>query len=125
MKVTRRAESLAVAAGGAIGAVTRYEIWLWRDTPKWLLVDTFGVNVVGCLLLGATAGYLSGRDAPIARAATIGAGCGFSSFAFYALLGVTHDGAWNSVIYIVLTPVLAVVAFAAGRAVTRPPEKAS
>ncbi len=114
------AESLAVAVGGAVGACVRYEIWQWRDSPKWLLVNTFGVNVVGCLLLGATLGYLSGRQVPRLRAAALGLSCGFTSFGFYALRGVTFDGAWNSVIYIVVTPVVAVAALAVGTAVTRP-----
>lgn len=114
------AESVAVAVGGAVGAIVRYDIWQWLDSPKWLLVNTFGINVVGCLLLGATLGYLSGRPAPLLRATTMGVGCGFTSFSFFALRGVTYDGAWNSVVYIVVTPVVAVAALAVGALVTRP-----
>ncbi|WP_230593844.1 MULTISPECIES: fluoride efflux transporter FluC [Nocardiaceae] len=117
---TRPAVSVTVAFGGAVGAVVRYEIWHWRDSPKWLLINTFGINVVGCLLLGATLGYLSGRNAPLARAAATGLACGFTTFSFYALQGITHDGAWKSVLYIVATPVAAVLALAAGALVTRP-----
>lgn len=120
MKPARLSESAAVAVGGAVGAVVRYEIWQWRDTPKWLLINTFGINVVGCLLLGAALGYLSGRPAAIPRAAVIGLACGFTSFSFYALQGATHDGAWDAVVYIVVTPIVAVAALAVGALVTRP-----
>lgn len=120
MKPARLSESAAVAVGGGIGAVVRYEIWHWRDSPKWLLINTFGINVVGCLLLGAALGYLSGRSARVYRAAIMGLACGFTTFSFYALQGVTHDGAWKSVVYIVVTPVVAVTALAAGAWVTRP-----
>lgn len=116
----RPVESATVALGGAIGAVVRYEIWHWRDSPKWLLINTFGINVVGCLLLGAALGYLSGRPAPVLRAGVSGLACGFTTFSFYALQGITHDGAWSSVVYIVVTPVVAVAALAAGALVTRP-----
>ena len=120
MKPARLPESAAVAVGGGVGAVVRYQIWQWRDTPKWLLINTFGINVFGCLLLGAALGFLSGRPAEIARAAVIGLACGFTTFSFYALQGATHDGAWDAVVYIVVTPVVAVAALAAGVLVTRP-----
>lgn len=120
MTDTRATESVAVAIGGALGAVTRYEIWHWRDSQTWLMIDTFGINVVGCLLLGAALGYMSGRRLPVARAAVIGLACGFTTFSFYALQGVTHDGAWKSVVYIVLTPVVAVCALGIGALITRP-----
>lgn len=69
---SRLVDSAAVAVGGAVGAVVRYEIWHWRDSPKWLLVNTFGINVFGCLLLGGALGYLSGSRAPIPRAGVTG-----------------------------------------------------
>lgn len=122
---SRLVDSAAVAVGGAVGAVVRYEIWHWRDSPKWLLVNTFGINVFGCLLLGGALGYLSGSRAPIPRAGVTGLACGFTTFSFYALQGVTHDGAWNSVVYIVVTPVVAVAALAAGALVTRPVSRIS
>nr|WP_300501330.1 hypothetical protein [uncultured Rhodococcus sp.] len=71
-------------------------------------------------VLGAALGYLSGTRTPVLRAAAIGLACGFTSFSFYALQGVTYDGAWNSVVYILVTPVVAVTALAAGALITRP-----
>ncbi|KQU47113.1 protein CrcB [Rhodococcus sp. Leaf278] len=113
-------EYLAVTAGGAVGAAMRYEVWTWRVTPRWLLMSTFGVDVFGCLVVGAALGYLSGRPAPVARAGVFGLACGFTTFSLYALQAVTHRGAWNSVVYLVATPVIALIAMAIGAAVTRP-----
>lgn len=113
-------EYAAVTVGGAVGAVMRYEIWTWRSTPRWLLMSTFGVNVFGCLVVGAALGYLWGRAAPVARAGVFGLACGFTTFSLFALQAVTHRGAWNSVVYLVATPVLALIAMAIGAAITRP-----
>lgn len=118
---TDRLPSLsATALGGAVGAVARFQIWQVRDSSRWLMASTFAVNVVGCLLLGAALGYLSGSRAPVLRAGVLGLACGFTTFGFYALHGVTYDAAWHSVLYIVTTPVLSVVALAVGALITRP-----
>ncbi|MGF0311981.1 fluoride efflux transporter FluC [Rhodococcus sp. IEGM1428] len=116
-------EYLAVTVGGVVGAAMRYEVWTWRFTPRWLLMSTFGVDVFGCLVVGAALGYLSGRSAPVARAGVFGLACGFTTFSLYALQAVTHRGAWNSVVYLVFTPVIALIAMAIGAAVTRPTAK--
>lgn len=83
-------------------------------------MSTFGVNVFGCLVVGAALGYLWGRPAPVARAAVFGLACGFTTFSLYAFHAVTHRGAWNSVVYLLATPVVALVAMALGAAITRP-----
>lgn len=98
----------------------RFGVWQVRDTARWSMLSTFAVNVVGCLLLGAALGYLSGSRLPVVRAAVLGLACGFTTFGFYAVHGVTYDAAWHSVMYIVATPVLSVVALAAGALITRP-----
>ncbi len=122
MSYDRFPATVAVAVGGALGAVVRYEIWDRRESARWLLLSTFSVNVVGCLLLGAALGYLSGRAAPILRPLVVGTSCGFTTFSVYALQGVTHDNAWNSVVYIVVTPIAAVAALGIGALITRPHE---
>lgn len=114
------AEFAAAAIGGAVGAGVRYEVWTYRWTPRWSLISMFGVNVLGCFLLGAALGYLSGRRVPVARAGLFGLACGFTTFSFYAYLGVTHRGAWNSVTYLAATPMLALAAMAVGALITRP-----
>lgn len=113
------------ALAGAVGAVVRFEIWQWRDTQKWLLVSTFGINAFGCLVLGAGIGYLSGRRAPVLRAALLGAATGFTTFSFYALQGVTYVAAWNSVVYLITTPIVCIAATGVGVLITRPPRTAS
>lgn len=113
------------ALAGAVGAVVRFEIWQWHDTQKWLLVSTFGINAFGCLVLGAGIGYLSGREAPVLRAALLGAATGFTTFSFYALQGVTYVAAWNSVVYLIATPIVCIAATAVGALITRPPRRVS
>lgn len=116
----RMPATVAVAVGGAVGAVLRFEIWRLRDTQRWLMMSTFVVDVAGCLLLGAALGYLSGRRSPVIRAAVLGVACGFTTFGFYALQGVTYDAAWHSVLYIVCTPIVSVAALGIGALITRP-----
>ena len=113
-------EYVAVTVGGAVGAALRYEVWTWRATPRWQLMSMFGVNVFGCLVVGAALGYLWGRPAPVARAGLFGLACGFTTFSLYAFQAVTHRGAWNSVIYLLGTPVAALIAMALGAAITTP-----
>ncbi len=84
------------------------------------MLSTFTINVAGCLLLGAALGYLSGRRSPVLRSGVLGLACGFTTFGFYALQGVTYDAAWRSVLYIVGTPLASVVALAIGALITRP-----
>lgn len=83
-------------------------------------MSTFGVNVFGCLVVGAALGYLSGRPAPVARAGVFGLACGFTTFGVYAFHAVTHRGAWNSVVFALATPVAALIAMAVGAAITTP-----
>ncbi len=58
---------VAVAGGGACGAVTRYALsaWLIRRFP----VGTLAVNLAGCLLIGLVVGSLRHQDwlSPAAR----------------------------------------------------------
>ena len=58
-------ETLAVAAGGAVGAVLRYGIggWVLRIWPRHASAGTLAVNVVGCFVIGAAMVWLDGRDA--------------------------------------------------------------
>ena len=55
---------LLIAVGGALGAVARYGVATWlttsatRPTLPW---GTIAVNLVGCLLIGALAGWADTR----------------------------------------------------------------
>ena len=82
---------LLIALGAAVGAPARYLAdRLVRTRFPW---GTFGVNVVGCLVLGAVAGR---GGAPAGVVALVGTGfCGalttYSTFA-WETLGLTEDG---------------------------------
>lgn len=80
----------AVALGGALGALARYGLALaWPHAsgePPW---STVGVNVVGCLLMGAFMVVLTevvGRPHPLARP-FVGVGVlgGFTTFSAYTV----------------------------------------
>jgi CrcB protein len=85
---------LAVALGGALGAVGRYGVSLAVPTRPdggfpWA---TLAVNLLGSTLLGAFAGLaVGGRLGPPAVQAALGAGfCGaFTTFSTFALDAVT------------------------------------
>jgi CrcB protein len=57
---------LVVAAGGAVGAVTRYKLGglVLHHTTHWKFpLSTFVVNVSGCLAAGVLAGLIVRHDA--------------------------------------------------------------
>jgi CrcB protein len=56
---------LIVALGGAIGSVTRYKLGgvALHHTSAWNFpVSTFGVNVLGCFIIGAVAALAEHHD---------------------------------------------------------------
>jgi CrcB protein len=84
---------LAIAAGGALGAVARYTFasLVYRVIPTLFPAGTFFVNVAGCLVFGLLAGAAEQRFAlgPLARAflmvGVLGAFTTFSTFAFESI----------------------------------------
>jgi fluoride exporter len=94
---------LAIAAGGAIGAVARYTFasLVFRAIPTLFPAGTFAVNVAGCLAFGLLAGLAEQRFAlgPLARSflmvGLLGAFTTFSTFAFESV-ELLRDGqfAW-------------------------------
>lgn len=81
------AQILAVAVGGAVGAVLRFAVSHAIDGRSASLLPwgTFTVNMVGCLLLGFCVAWLGERAGPTLRPAIniglIGALTTFSTFA--------------------------------------------
>jgi fluoride exporter len=90
---------LAIAAGGAVGAVARYTFaaLVYRVVPTLFPVGTFAVNVAGCLVFGLLAGLAEQRFAfgPVARSfllvGVLGAFTTFSTFAFESV-ELVRDG---------------------------------
>ncbi|MFI8101711.1 fluoride efflux transporter CrcB [Streptomyces sp. NPDC086023] len=80
----------AVAAGGALGALARYAVGLaWPAAPEAFPWGTFGVNVLGCALIGVLmvlVGEGGRRAHPLVRP-FLGVGVlgGFTTFSTYAV----------------------------------------
>ena len=115
------ATALAVAAGGAVGAACRYQMWRWwPDDAMHFPLTTFAINAVGCFLFGLSIGAVPDGDqdsTAIVRAFLMyGVLAGFTTFSFFAVQGVALTSPWMGLLYLALTPVLAVGAAWAGRA---------
>lgn len=91
----------AVAAGGVVGAVCRYELGLaWPTAAGHFPWPTFAVNVIGCVLIGVVMVLTSDVFAVhwlVRRALSTGLLGGFTTFSTYAvdverLLATDHPG---------------------------------
>lgn len=126
----RRTVLGAVALGGALGAEARYGLALaWPHPPCAWPWATLLTNVSGCLLIGVLMVLVTERHRghPLARP-LLGVGVlgGFTTFSTYAVDAVSTVDAGRPVLallYVAVTPVLAVAAAALGvgaaRALTR------
>lgn len=111
----------AVAAGGAVGAAARYLVGLGvGELGGSAEVGTLIVNVVGCALIGVLMVRLSRRGARsrLVRPA-LGTGVlgGFTTFSAYAVDVDTlarSQSLWLALTYLLITPVLAMLAVWAG-----------
>jgi len=113
---------LAIAIGGAIGAVARYLLstFVLRVSGTLFPLGTFVVNVIGCLVFGAIAGATSQRVqiSPTVRLFLLtGILGGFTTFSSYAFesFALVRDGqfAWAT-INVVGQVVAGLVGLAAG-----------
>jgi CrcB protein len=110
----------AIAVGGVLGSEGLYALTVAFPDGAGVPWTTLGINVVGCLLMGVlmVAVQRRGRRAPLLRPfAGVGVLGGFTTFSAYTV-GVQRllaGGAPTSaLIYLVLTPALAVLAVVAG-----------
>jgi CrcB protein len=118
---------LAVAAGGALGAVARYllAVRLYNTFGIGFPWGTLGVNVLGSLLLGVVLGLVEERGAftPEQRSfLTIGFLGGMTTFSTFIYEGwqFTREGDMlRAAAYAALSLVAAFVAFSAGHAGVR------
>lgn len=118
---------LAVAAGGAIGALGRYLLsgWLTSALGRGFPWGTFGVNLLGCCLIGALYVWLTQelKLAPIWQAVLMagftGAFTTFSTFALEALTLMEDGRAMIAVLYVTASLVLGIAGVAAGMKLAR------
>jgi CrcB protein len=112
---------LAVAVGGALGAVARYliAVRLYRQIGIEFPVGTLGVNVLGCALLGVVLGLIEQRDAFSSEVRTmitvgfLGAMTTFSTFVYESWHYWRGDDPLSAGAYVVLSLVLCFAAFVA------------
>lgn len=115
-----------VAVGGAIGAVCRYGLAeAMARRPGGFPWATLVANVLGCLLIGLLMVLLTERaGAPRLARPFLGVGMlgGFTTFSTYAVETqlLTREGApGTAMVYLVVTPVAALVAVAVGTLLAR------
>jgi CrcB protein len=115
-----------IALGGMLGASARYGLELWwpASSGHWPWA-TFTANVSGCLLIGMLMVHVVeiGRAHPLLRP-FLGVGLlgGYTTFSTYAVQVRTlwsRDHAGTSLLYLLLTPALAVVGVVLGVVVAR------
>ncbi len=115
---------LAVAAGGALGAVVRYllAVRLYGELGIGFPWGTLGVNVLGCALLGIVLGLVEERDAFSSDARTLltvgflGAMTTFSTFIYESWQHIRDDDPLRSGLYVVLSLAIGFAAFAGAHA---------
>jgi CrcB protein len=85
----------AVAAGGAFGAVLRWQVGSWVPDAAGFPWTTLGINIVGCFLLAALPAVAGVRNRPLLTLA-LGPGLlgGFTTLSAYAeqARGLLSDG---------------------------------
>ncbi|MEM7226618.1 MAG: fluoride efflux transporter CrcB [Pseudomonadota bacterium] len=118
---------LAVAAGGALGAVGRYLVasqighWLGTGFPY----GTLTVNVVGSFVMGALIEVMAiaWSPSPELRAflvvGVLGAFTTFSTFSLDVMLLVERHQTWASFLYVIASVCLSVGGLFAGLRLTR------
>ena len=116
----------AIAAGGVLGAEARYGIGvaLPQDSGGWPWAILL-INVSGCLLIGVLMVVITELVTPhrlVRPFLGVGVLGGYTTFSTYTVDVLTQAGAGHpgsAVAYLVLTPILAVLACAAGAEATR------
>ncbi|MBB5323866.1 CrcB protein [Anoxybacillus tepidamans] len=112
---------VAVAVGGAVGAVSRYMISTVIESP-WPIA-TFLVNMVGSFILGILTGYVMKKPLADWVKAVIGTGfCGglttMSTFSKEAVQLFTNGYIWTSFVYVAISLVAGLAAGWIGLLVT-------
>lgn len=108
----------AVALGGALGAVARYQLSLWVHArwPSAFPTGTLVVNLIGCLLIGVLAGTLDSRMelSPAVRlflgVGILGAFTTFSTFELETLLAIERGHAGVALSYVAASVIVGLAA---------------
>lgn len=107
---------LIVAAGGALGAVSRYLITLLPLNPEnGFPVKTFLINIAGCFLIGIVAALAAKNslDSKWILFLKVGVCGGFTTFSSFALETeglIARGGIAVAAAYVILSIVLGVLA---------------
>ncbi|HVP04556.1 MAG TPA: CrcB family protein [Dehalococcoidia bacterium] len=115
---------LAVAVGGALGAVTRYllAVKLYGSLGVGFPWGTFGVNIAGSLMLGVIIGLVEERNAfspEVRTAITVGFIGGLTTFSTFVYESWTYLRDGNPLlmaVYVGISLVAGLAAFTAGHA---------
>lgn len=117
---------LAVATGGALGAVSRF--WLagmLNDKADRLPVGTLACNIVGSLLMGILfvlimeKARLSPELRPLLMVGFLGAFTTFSSFSLETVALLQEGHIISALIYVLLSVLMCIAALSAGIWITR------
>ncbi|MFC4087856.1 CrcB family protein [Micromonospora sp. GCM10011541] len=112
----------AIAAGGVLGALARAGIQAaFPHPPTGFPWATFGINLAGCLLIGALMAVLGARPAhplvrPFLGVGVLGGFTTFSAYAVDAQQAVTAGAAGIALAYLAATLVGALLAVQVGDA---------
>ncbi|TDC80747.1 CrcB family protein [Micromonospora sp. KC606] len=113
-----------VAAGGALGALARAAAQAaLPHSPTGFPWATFGVNVLGCLLIGALMAVVGRRRVPQLTRPFLGVGVlgGFTTFSAYAVdahRALVAGAVGTALAYLAATLVAGLLAVVAGDALT-------
>jgi len=117
---------LAVAIGGALGAVCRYGVsYLIPNSPNQFPYATLGVNVAGSLVIGilyviiVERGQLPMEARNLLMVGFLGALTTFSTFSLDALVLWQNDQQMMALIYVVATLALCLLAVSGAVWLTR------
>jgi CrcB protein len=115
----------AIGVGGFLGAITRYQLGLWRPAGNGFPWTTFAINVSGSFALGLLVTLIVERWRPnrflrpFAAIGFLGAYTTFSTFAVDADLLIDRGHAGTAALNIFLSVAAAIVAVVAGIATAR------
>ena len=107
---------LAVGLGGFLGAVARYAADRAISTHSTFPWSTFGVNILGCFLIGWFSEALGDSPDWLRNGVIVGLVGGFTTFSTFAFQAL-EIRAPLAAVYVIASVGLGIAAVAAGRAV--------